>query len=118
MKLHRRHRAGLDRGGEGLAVFCKGGTFIRDWAVIGMAIINKATVGNPFEQLRARPNLQLTPPHVRHFKDPVEAAHGAAQSANPRHSRSFFACLVERLEAETDAEIRLALLQPFPERLS
>src|SRR5207248_2074885 len=99
MKLDRPEIRGLDDRGEALSVLGNGRALRCDGTVVRVAVVHKAAGLYTAKQLDILRDFELTPAHVRHLKDALEAFDAAAQYAETRHSRRFVAAFVKDLEA-------------------
>src|SRR5439155_14792062 len=109
VKLDRPEIRGLDDRGEALSVVGDGRALRYDGTIVRVAVVDKAAGLYAAKQPGVFRDFELTPAHVRHLKDALEAFDAAAQHAETRYSRRFVAAFVKRLEAEADSEKRLAL---------
>src|SRR6184192_684244 len=109
MKLDRPEIRGLDDRGKALSVVGGGRALRCDGTVVRVAVINKAAGLDAAKQPGILRDFKLTPAHVRHLKDALEAFDATPQHAETRHSRRFVAAFVKDLEAEADSEKGLRL---------
>src|SRR5438876_6269623 len=109
MKLDRPEIRGLDDRGKALSVVGGGRALRCDGTVVRVAVVNKAAGLDAAKQPGILRDFKLTPAHVRHLKDALEAFDATPQHAETRHSRRFVAAFVKDLEAEADSEKGLRL---------
>ncbi len=114
MELHGVDRAHPDGGREVLAVFSDRRRFCRHRAVIRMAEVGKATVGDAIEKAVLAANLQLVPAEVRDFENSFKLCHVALKKSETCAVRSFVAGFIERLKAQADSQERLAARPSAP----
>ncbi len=108
VELHRPHVIELGSRREALSVLGDRGGLTGHRGVIGMAVVDKTSIGHTVEQAIVAPNLKLAPTHMRHLENILEASNPAAQHSEARGFRCLVTSFVERLQTETDSEKGLA----------